>query len=163
MFNSKSWTLNQCLYERDWLLPARCLYPSGGVCRVPLMGRSFKQTNKQTNSYTGHSQRSKVFDFFPREENRTVWKTLIAQQRTNVQLNSHMAPVTLVRGERLTHKPTMPPVMLSIVRVGLSMRTTGENGENSPIAGAIFGATEHFTIFKNQFPFPSSVGTQPFT
>ena len=37
-----------------------------------------------------------------------VWKTLVAQQRTNAQLNSHMAlagnrtGVTLVRGERFT-------------------------------------------------------------
>ena len=44
-----------------------------------------------------------------------VWKTLVAQQKTNAQLNSHMAlaenrtRVTLVRGERITHKPTMPP------------------------------------------------------
>ena len=59
-----------------------------------------------------HSQRLKVFDFCLREENRVVWITLVAQQRTNAQLNSHMAPtgnrtgVTLVRGERFTHKPT---------------------------------------------------------
>ena len=44
-----------------------------------------------------------------------VRKTLVAQKRTNAQLNSHMAlagnqmGVTLVRGERFTHKPTMPP------------------------------------------------------
>ena len=30
--------------------------------------------------------------FFPREENRMVWKTLVAQQRTNAQLNSHNGP-----------------------------------------------------------------------
>ena len=65
----------------------------------------------------GAQPRSKVFDFFLREENRIVWKTLVAQQRTNAQLNSHMAPtgnrtgVTLVRGERFTHKPTVPPKM----------------------------------------------------
>ena len=44
-----------------------------------------------------------------------VWKTLVAQQRTNAQINSHMAlagnrtGVTLVRGERFMYKPTMPP------------------------------------------------------
>ena len=65
---------------------------------------------------TEHSQRSKVFDCFLREENRMVWKTLVAQQRINAQLNSNLAPavnqsgVTLVRGERFTHKPTMPPM-----------------------------------------------------
>ena len=32
-----------------------------------------------------------------------VWKTLVTQQRINAQLNSHV-----VRGERFTHKPTMP-------------------------------------------------------
>ena len=38
-----------------------------------------------------------------------VWKTLVAQQRTNAQLNSHMALArngigfTLVRGGRFTH------------------------------------------------------------
>ena len=63
----------------------------------------------------GAQPRSKVFDFFLREENRIVLKTLVEQQRTNAQLNSHyMAPtwnrtgVTLVRGERFTHKPTVP-------------------------------------------------------
>ena len=38
------------MYEGDWLLPALCLYPFVGVCGVPLMERSFKQTNKQTVS-----------------------------------------------------------------------------------------------------------------
>ena len=54
--------------------------------------------------------------FFQREENRMVWKTLVAQQRTNAQVNSHVMAlagnrigVTLVRGERFTHKPTMHP------------------------------------------------------
>ena len=62
----------------------------------------------------GAQPRSKVFYFFLREENQIVWKTLVAQQRTNAQLNSHMAPtgnrtgVTLVRGERFTHKPIVP-------------------------------------------------------
>ena len=43
-----------------------------------------------------------------------VLETLRAQQRTNAQFNSHMAwawyrtTVTLVKGERYTHKPTMP-------------------------------------------------------
>ena len=38
-----------------------------------------------------------------------VWKTLVAQQRTNAQLNSHtdMAGYRMVRGERFTHKPTV--------------------------------------------------------
>ena len=44
-----------------------------------------------------------------------VKKTLVAQQRANAQLNSHMAlvgnrtGVTLVKGERFTHKPTVAP------------------------------------------------------
>ena len=52
--------------------------------------------------------------FFLREDNRIIWNTLVAQQRTVAQLNSHMAPtgnrtgVTLVTGERFTHKPTVP-------------------------------------------------------
>ena len=40
-----------CLYERDWLWLARCLYHLVGVL-VPLMGRSSKQSNKQTNKQT---------------------------------------------------------------------------------------------------------------
>ena len=42
--------LNQCLYERDWLLPAHCLYPLVGVCRVPLMGDHIKNILKITFS-----------------------------------------------------------------------------------------------------------------
>ena len=63
----------------------------------------------------GAQPRSKVFDFFPGEENRIVCKTLVVQKRTNAQLNSHIAlagnrtGVTLVRGEHFKHKPTMPP------------------------------------------------------
>ena len=69
----------------------------------------------------GAQPRLKVFDFFLREENRIVWKTLVAQQRTNAQLNSHMAPtgnqtrVTLVRGERFTHKPTVPHIPFKVM------------------------------------------------
>ena len=43
-----------------------------------------------------------------------VWKTLVAQPRTNAQLKSQMAlaryrtRVTLASGERFMHKPTMP-------------------------------------------------------
>ena len=44
------------------------------------------------NPSTEDSQISKEFDFFPREENQIVWETLVTQQRTNAQLNSHMAP-----------------------------------------------------------------------
>ena len=50
-----------------------------------------------------------------------VWKTLEAQQRTNAQLNSHMAPagnrtkVTLVRGECFTHKPTVPHLCCALI------------------------------------------------
>ena len=43
---------------------------------------------KQPDYDHGAQPRSKVFDFF--EENRMVWKTLVAQQRTNAQLNSHI-------------------------------------------------------------------------
>ena len=52
-----------------------------------------------------------------------VWKTLEAQQRTNTQLNSHMAlvgkqtRVTSVRGERFTYKPTIMPPMINIITV----------------------------------------------
>ena len=48
-----------------------------------------------------------------------VWKTLVAQQRTNAQLNSHMAlagnrtEVTLVRGDPFTHTPTIPTNLIT--------------------------------------------------
>ena len=43
-----------------------------------------------------------------------VWKTLVAQQRRNAELTTHIMAlaeyrtrVTLVRGELFTHKPTI--------------------------------------------------------
>ena len=70
-----------------------------------------------TSTHYDHGAQPKIESiwFFTREENRMVWKTFVAQQRTNAQLNSHMAlarnqtRVTLVRGERFTHTPTVPP------------------------------------------------------
>ena len=65
---------------------------------------------------TEHSQRSKVFDFSRGKKTGWFWKTFVAQQRTNSQLNSHMALAgyrtrfTLVRGKGFTHNPTIPTI-----------------------------------------------------
>ena len=96
--------------------------------------------------------------FFPREENRIVWKTLVAQQRTNAQLNSQMAlagnrtGVTLVRGERFTHKPTVPPNTLKDKNpadfdppcwwVGHCVRPAWEDGSWTWRQGAVWLAVE---------------------
>ena len=86
--------------------------------RVREAGMQWRLWLAATSTHYDHGAqpRSNVFDFFLREENWIVRKTLVAQQRTNAQLNSHiMAPagnrtgVTLVRGKRFTHKPTVPP------------------------------------------------------
>ena len=59
----------------------------------------------------GEQPRSQASNLLSRDDNRRVWKTLLAQHRTNAQLNSHMAlavnqtGVTLVRGERFTMNP----------------------------------------------------------
>ena len=45
------------LYERDWLLPAWCLYPQLGVCRVPLVGRSFKQMLMDCEAWGSYKKR----------------------------------------------------------------------------------------------------------
>ena len=61
----------------------------------------------------GAQPRLKVFDFFPREENRSL-ENPCGTAENQRQHNSHMAlagnrtGVTLVRGERFMHKPTMP-------------------------------------------------------
>ena len=63
-----------------------------------------------------------------------VWKTLVAQQRTNAQLNlqngsgrvsnqGHLGERP-ARGERDTHKPTMPPAIGVRVNVKVNPHTS---------------------------------------
>ena len=85
----RSWRDNN-LGGYSSLLAARAELRRTRLQRVREAGMQGRIQLPATSTHYDHGAqpRSKVFDFFLREENWIVWQTLVAQQRTNAQLNT---------------------------------------------------------------------------